>query len=156
MCFLRKCVSWTREVSRRCLHCATLAGRYARAKTWPLSFLRCTRTHIDNLRNCLQADARAKVWAMLRKFKDRGNLMGCASNGEEAEVARVAPQTRRARPRTATGTRAASCSQRPRSCTMPSTARAVKDHTSHALPPWHSHTLDACTSVITALTCVLL
>ena len=29
---------------------------------------------------------------MLRKFKDRGHLMGCASNGEEAEVARVAPQ----------------------------------------------------------------
>lgn len=29
---------------------------------------------------------------MLRKFRERGNLMGCASNGEEAEVARVAPQ----------------------------------------------------------------
>jgi hypothetical protein len=39
-----------------------------------------------------QADARAKVWTMLRKFRERGNLMGCASNGEEAEVARVAPQ----------------------------------------------------------------
>eukprot|EP01043_Picozoa_sp_COSAG02_P067914 COSAG02_NODE_11082_length_1796_cov_56.310548_1_plen_195_part_00 len=32
------------------------------------------------------------MWALLRKFKERGNLMGCASNGEEPQVAAVAPQ----------------------------------------------------------------
>ena len=32
------------------------------------------------------------MWTLLRKFKERGNLMGCASNGEEPEVARIAPQ----------------------------------------------------------------
>ena len=32
------------------------------------------------------------MWTLLRKFKERGNLMGCASNGEEPDVARVAPQ----------------------------------------------------------------
>ena len=32
------------------------------------------------------------VWKLLQKFRSRGNLMGCASNGEEPQVARVAPQ----------------------------------------------------------------
>ena len=29
---------------------------------------------------------RENVWKLLRKFNERENLMGCASNGEEPEV----------------------------------------------------------------------
>eukprot|EP01043_Picozoa_sp_COSAG02_P093237 COSAG02_NODE_29774_length_563_cov_0.989224_1_plen_129_part_10 len=60
-----------------------------------IRFFGTPRPWLNGLSFCvwsLQADARAKVWALLRKFKQRGNLMGCASNGEEPQVARVAPQ----------------------------------------------------------------